>query len=37
MEDGFKHTAAPFLCQGICFLDEVLIPKLYAEKNSIEY
>ena len=32
-EDGFKHTASPFLYQGMCFLDEVLIPKLYPEKK----
>ena len=32
-KDLFKHTASPFLYQGMCFLDEVLIPKLYPEKK----
>ena len=26
----FKLTASPFLYEGMCFLDEVLIPKLYS-------
>jgi hypothetical protein len=33
-EDGFKHTASPFLYQGMCFLDEVLIPKLYPNSEK---
>ena len=32
-KDLFKHTASPFLYQGMCFLDEVLIPKLYPEEK----
>ena len=27
--EDFKLTASPFLYEGMCFLDEVLIPKLY--------
>ena len=33
-EDGFKHTASPFLYQGMCFLDEILIPKLYPKAQK---
>jgi len=33
-EDGFKHTASPFLYQGMCFLDEVLIPNLYKKDDD---
>jgi len=32
-KDVSKHTASPFLYQGMCFLDEVLIPELYQEKK----
>ena len=30
----FKLTASPFLYEGMCFLDEVLIPKLYGSAES---
>jgi hypothetical protein len=30
----FKLTASPFLYEGMCFLDEVLIPKLYGSSAS---
>jgi hypothetical protein len=30
----FKLTASPFLYEGMCFLDEVLIPKLYGSSED---
>ena len=30
----FKLTASPFLYEGMCFLDEILIPKLYGSSNT---
>ena len=30
----FKLTASPFLYEGMCFLDEVLIPKLYGSSSG---
>ena len=30
----FKLTASPFLYEGMCFLDEVLIPKLYGSSDQ---
>ena len=32
----FKLTASPFLYEGMCFLDEVLIPKLYGTSDQEE-